>query len=315
MVNKVFSLLVLGAVANHANASELEFSCRTPESFTPGYMHVDVNIEGTIKLNAKNNYTLSYETLVDLKMVGDTSSESWARFDGAETAVQNYSSYKPRKYIDHMKFNLDDKLGSSGRSWGDFDFIVPHFSDASDLGQEFKAYLIMSGVDDHFGTTAPLLCKQTKETPIKNDDVCSELFEDSWDFMANKSWYKYVSALPEVMIVKDADKAAELIKWGWLRDDASVTTLAGLSDDRKARIKTTLNTYNEFDDSLSFEENFSRLISWDGVLNTIKFVNTKNGNIYEYLYHYPGDNEYGKIFNHLTGEVAASVNDGGCYLD
>ncbi len=72
------------------------------------------------------------------------------------------------------------------------------------------------------------------------------------------------------------------------------------------------------------ESDLSTVSSWDYIienyefprsyneLHIVTFKNVKTNESYDYVWSYPGDNEYGVIFN-SSGEIIAEVGDGDLY--
>ena len=80
------------------------------------------------------------------------------KLDENGKSLQEDLTYRPRKYRNHSRFKLDMNYYNH---YGIFDFIFPKQvaeENGYKNGSEFKAYLTMTHVDDHHGTTVPLRC-------------------------------------------------------------------------------------------------------------------------------------------------------------
>lgn len=138
-----------------------------------GYWDVDgfsvsVNIKATTRFadtarktiidlqNFTGSYTITYlddpETKINPR---DDKMTIWSKGFQAAESIANDTGYRPRKYRGHTRFYLD------WTTHGETQLIMP-FKPIQFHHRFFKAYLIMSQVEDHFGATIPLLCEQSK---------------------------------------------------------------------------------------------------------------------------------------------------------
>ena len=169
--------LTISIFAFNSATEQLTFTCRTPKSFTDHAIGWKTSVEviGLIERKNNNEYVLSHKS--HYKIIDDMG-YSWSENSGKEFYLINNPKYRPRKYHGHLQFRFDDYLNNQTKStrtgWGTFHFLFPEFEVSEELPKSFRSYLIMTGVDDHFGTTAPLYCWKGKAKRDLDSKVSAE---------------------------------------------------------------------------------------------------------------------------------------------
>jgi hypothetical protein len=169
---------------------QLTFTCRTPKNFKDHVlgMKTSVEVKGIIERKNNNEYVLSHKT--SYKIVAKKG-YTWSENSGEEFYIINNPNYKPKKYHDHLQFRFDDYLNSETHSlqtgWGTFHFLFPEFETANEVPKSFRSYLIMSEVDGHFGTTAPLYFWKGKANRDLDSKISAEEeLQRSYDVLRNE---------------------------------------------------------------------------------------------------------------------------------
>ncbi len=103
--------------------------------------------------NYSGNFTITYPE--DVNRAYSYQNDKlfiWAQgYQNGET-IDNDPSYRPRKYKDHLRYDLGlDNIGST-------QFLLPvkKIEEGEPL---FRTVMIMSWIQDHFGTTLPMVCQ------------------------------------------------------------------------------------------------------------------------------------------------------------
>jgi len=156
-MKKLVFILSLAMALPVMASEEINFNCQTQPGYESLGSKLEVQVAGKL-VPHPTSYQLDYFGRYEIDC-NESKQNCWTRNKGEEGRTSNVSNYKPRKYKDHMKFNLDL---SNNDSFGDFDFIFPNRKLFTGK-KKFNAYLIMSWVDDHFGTTVTLNCEMTEE--------------------------------------------------------------------------------------------------------------------------------------------------------
>jgi len=134
-------------------SSTYEISCGVTKQLTQGEYKISASVKGYLTVTADKEYLLEgYK--VAYTIYADSSDEGeyvWAEETIKGDELKN-SKYKPIKYKNHVKFELPSKSGK-------VDFIYPE-----KLGtkKKFKAHLVLTWIEDHFGGTAHVYCQREK---------------------------------------------------------------------------------------------------------------------------------------------------------
>ena len=146
--------------ASSVQAQDMSFKCVIDEDDTYtdlGDMHILV--EGVMS-GAGEKRELKYRGEFSLGCNEEWSGEPddcWADTPEKYGNVSNQLPYNPRKYKDHRKFNLNM---DSDNSFGSYDLIFPQ-EKLIEGKNKFDAFMILTNINDHFGTTAGLKCERT----------------------------------------------------------------------------------------------------------------------------------------------------------
>lgn len=89
---------------------------------------------------------------------GMDANDLWAQGFQSYVDLANEPNYSPRKYKDHMKFQVWVNASEPGSGFGDLDLIVPQKEIMAAKAADFTGYLIMSWIDDSWGGTVKLDC-------------------------------------------------------------------------------------------------------------------------------------------------------------
>ena len=129
----------------------------TQDLYVKAQTSSEIEIISEKEVNLKN-FKVEYSLIYDLNEPNSV----WSQGSSFESIIPNMENYNPRKYKNHMKFSMSVSNGTS-EGYGYLDLIVPTETLINlDDSKEFKSYLIMSWMDDHFGGTALLNCKIIK---------------------------------------------------------------------------------------------------------------------------------------------------------
>jgi hypothetical protein len=145
------------------NAFSATLNCEQNLGWETQDMFVKAQISSEIKVISETdvsleNVELNYTILFDL----NEPNSIWSQGNTTETTLPNNENYNPRKYHNHMKFSIS-VYSDTSEGYGYLDLIVPTTNLVNlDDTTPFKAYLMMTWMDDHFGGTAQLNCNITK---------------------------------------------------------------------------------------------------------------------------------------------------------
>ena len=150
----VLSIAVLfsGAV----QAADLGFVCETSKDLTTDLGDIRVFVEGKISGEGESREMI-YRGEFSLgcnEEWGGGPDDCWASTPEKYGKVKNQVPYRPRVYIDHRKFSLDL---DSDNSFGSYDFIFPK-EKLIEGKTRFTAHMILTYINDHFGTSVSLNC-------------------------------------------------------------------------------------------------------------------------------------------------------------
>jgi len=153
---KSLIILPLILLSFTASATTYGFKCRTPKDFKSDGWVVQAGVHGFISQLKPGKFILTYRAKYKIDC---TPTNCWGK-DNLDGETFNDPKYRPRKYKGYLKFELKDN-STTKNDYGNFLLIIPPLSNTIvKKGQrfKFKAAFIMSYVNDHFGTTAPLIC-------------------------------------------------------------------------------------------------------------------------------------------------------------
>ena len=120
------------------------FFCASEAEFRRGDYEVVAWVEGEMRGARMEVGVVAYSIEMD--------GYDWAENSETDLVVMAKSNYQPRKYKNHMKFELGAKLALGGS----ISVIMP-----KRRSHKYRAYMIMTSISDHFGTTVPMDCRRT----------------------------------------------------------------------------------------------------------------------------------------------------------
>lgn len=126
-------------------------------------MYVKANINAQIEVLSQVEVNLK-DLEVTYKIVDGPEESEYVWSEGKYPAedTSNTIGYNPRKYKNHMKFEMS-VVGSGSDGYGYLDLIIPTKKLIQlDDSEPFKSYLILTWMDDHFGGTAQVNCQILK---------------------------------------------------------------------------------------------------------------------------------------------------------
>lgn len=146
---KYASLVLLSSLLGFA-AEAKSFRCAANGVPFSGYMTAFINVSGELDRTPYRsyirNYRISYDLLIDDLM--------FAELDIAQTdrPLRNSRHYSPTVYRDHVRFDFSHhiKIGK-GR-------LMMHESAFDADVTEFKATMMLTGIEDHAGGSVRLDC-------------------------------------------------------------------------------------------------------------------------------------------------------------
>ena len=146
-MNKLIAVLFL--VPGLAFASTYEVSCGVNKQPTQGGYKLSASVKGTVTGTAADGYTLGDYTV---SYTVWTDGDVWGEETITGDELENDARYNPREYADHVRFTLPSKQGK-------VELIYP-----GTLGnrKKFKAHLVLTHINDHFGGTAHVYCSKTR---------------------------------------------------------------------------------------------------------------------------------------------------------
>ena len=141
------------SLALPAMAASYDVSCGVTKQKTQGDYKVSASLKGTVSGNADEGFTLEdYKLSYTVYSSDDSGDSHWTDETIRGNQVENNPDYNPREYKNHVQFKLPSKRGK-------VELIYP-----AKLGSvtKFKAHVVMTWIDDHFGGTAHMFCKRTR---------------------------------------------------------------------------------------------------------------------------------------------------------
>lgn len=149
--------LFLFWAAFNTNAASL--NCAQTKGWRSVGMWATANVSGQYQSAAEraifDSISFNYKVYWDPSLSGD---ELWAQGNQTYSDLPNEPNYSPRKYKNHMKFQVWVNGSGAGSGYGDLDLIVPEKEMLAMQPASFPGYLIMTYIDDHWGGTVKMDC-------------------------------------------------------------------------------------------------------------------------------------------------------------
>lgn len=164
----VFTLLIstLGtAFANYAPRNGYRLTCYAQYNATEDRMGVKIYLQGDVKQYGRNAYALS-NSFLDYVLSWDPDfSYKWGSYKGmAHGDHMNKRSYNPRKYRGYVKFEWIHK-----DAFGEIDLLLPERELLTQSKRKrFRAFMIMTHMEDHWGGTIPVNCEILRSRKVWN---------------------------------------------------------------------------------------------------------------------------------------------------
>ncbi|MBP9707995.1 MAG: hypothetical protein KBD78_10140 [Oligoflexales bacterium] len=175
---KAFSIVIyIGCTLLSGSAFALElhkFECSTPEENEkhPEGWRVNAKLKGQISEVSPNTFALTHKLNFEIftEFYSEPSSQIWAKDSRQEWMIVNNPDYKPVKYKEFVQFHLDGqaRLGGSPLAWGVYQLLMPKLPIAAN-SKDFKAQLILSSVNDHFGGSFSLACQWGTSSKLEDN--------------------------------------------------------------------------------------------------------------------------------------------------
>jgi hypothetical protein len=132
-----------------------EFTCTTdPNGFSAEIFSVKANVSGEMQ-KQDDRYLLNFEVSYVVLEDSCTQDCEWSKMNFRGKAKNN-PNYNPRNFKGYSQFDFGTRHVNN--NYGEFKFLFPQYKKSANLPGTFEAYLIMTHVNDHFGTTVPLSC-------------------------------------------------------------------------------------------------------------------------------------------------------------
>ena len=144
----IFLTVSLGAFASEGPTYKVSCGVNLQPSHS-GYK-VSASLKGLVSGKADTDFTLD-EASISYVIYSNIDSV-WAEEDMAVESLDANENYNPLKYENHVQFKLPSKQGK-------VELIYPR---ALGNKKEFRAHLILTGIQDHFGGTAHMYCRRSR---------------------------------------------------------------------------------------------------------------------------------------------------------
>lgn len=158
------SLLVLLSLAFATTSSAAlmyNFECGKYQHqiSTSDWMTANLLIQGNMVVEGETYTLKSWEGYYHILDVGadPATPYTWAFAAGKGKDLVNLSTYRPRKYKNHIK--LEIPFSSFNMSYGQTDLILPKMDQIGGK-TNFTGFMIMTAIEDHMGDTIPLNCQR-----------------------------------------------------------------------------------------------------------------------------------------------------------
>lgn len=141
------------------NSDNKNIFCEAKKEYVNG---MDVNFQMGGEVNLFENGYINIRNLnIKTDIIHSNFYDSYSKASFYKNTVVNKMDYKPTKYKNHAKFNLYYDLGPEQyNAFGELDIILPldqlHTKSQT---KTFKAFLIMTAIEDHWGGTIDMECK------------------------------------------------------------------------------------------------------------------------------------------------------------
>jgi hypothetical protein len=146
-----------------------QLRCEVSRNYSSDQFEVTLNVDS--KFTTSRDFYELKNVKLDLRLDVLNDSEIFYKFKGIAFGTTRHNPfYAPRVYKDHLQFSPNfiapqyDIETYEGHLQGDLKLIIPEKVFQSPLyNRIFKAYAILTSIDDHWGDTVELECRVLRD--------------------------------------------------------------------------------------------------------------------------------------------------------
>lgn len=147
MKNFILVLALLFTVSAHA----VSFECAGEHLTFNDHMQAKVAVKGDLETSPYRIRLTNYKISYDIK-IGEI---PFAAFESQTVKpLKNRRNYRPTVYVNHFRFDFSHMIELGGGS-----LIMPFAIFEEDVA-EFKAFMMLTGIEDHAGGTVHMSCSK-----------------------------------------------------------------------------------------------------------------------------------------------------------
>jgi hypothetical protein len=146
------SFLLVWGLLFTLSAQAINFEC-SGENLTFSYhLQAKVMVKGSLETSPYRIRLTNYKISYDIKI----GSIPFASFESQTIKpLKHRLNYQPTVYLNHFRFDFSHMI-----ELGDGSLIIPYLVFEDDI-LEFKAFTMLTGIEDHAGGTVPMNCVKT----------------------------------------------------------------------------------------------------------------------------------------------------------